>query len=665
MKKLDQYLQDERDSLDVDAPPPAVWEAIEAQLHPKERKWPRLLRYAAIALLLMGVGSVITFMVLPNRSYYHDEIAELADEYSSYNYSLPITAPEPDEKRELPATGGSGIVDHSTSTHLWSSGGGSQVMACRDVNFASSSGIVGELNYEGFRAVRGNVYKTLKGEADAAIASNGANGGLAEYALYGWEYEEEGEYGFYDQAAYNPIVENTFASPHIAPVSTFSIDVDRASYANVRGQLNDDMLPDPNAVRIEEFINYFDYDYPQPTDEHPFSITTEIGDCPWNDNHKLVLVGLQGKEMPKEDLPKSNLVFLLDVSGSMDEPDKLPLLKESFGLLVEQLREEDRVAIVVYAGAAGVVLPPTPGNERRTIMNALDRLEAGGSTDGGEGIELAYKLADRHFIEGGNNRVILATDGDFNVGLTNQDALVKLIERKRESGVALSVLGFGDGNYMDNQMEQLADNGNGNCAYIDQLKEAEKVLVQEMSGTLVTIAKDVKLQLEFNPANVQSYRLIGYENRMLAKEDFDDDTKDAGELGAGHQVTALYEVELCGEGLELVQGSDLKYQNTFLSPTYIDEILSVKFRYKRPNEDQSNLLTKVLMNDDYRNSQNLKFAASVAEFGLILRGSAYRGNANLQQAIDLAAANKGVDANAYRQEFIDLIEQFRTLRAGL
>ena len=338
---------------------------------------------------------------------------------------------------------------------------------------------------------------------------------------------------------YSKIDENPFLSAKANPLSTFSIDVDVASYANVRRFINENRLPYPDAVRIEEMINYFDYDYINPTEDHPFSINTEVGECPWNNDHYLVHVGLQGEKMANEDLPPSNLVFLLDVSGSMNAPNKLPLLKSAFKLLVSQLDKNDRIAIAVYAGAAGLVLPSTPASHQEIIIDALNSLEAGGSTAGGAGIKLAYKIAQDNFIQGGNNRVILATDGDFNVGASSEGELVRMIEEKRENGVFLSVLGFGTGNYKDSKMEQIADKGNGNYAYIDNILEAKKVLVNEMGGTLYTIAKDVKIQVEFNPAIIKGYRLIGYENRIMAAEDFNDDTKDAGELGAGHTVTAF------------------------------------------------------------------------------------------------------------------------------
>jgi Ca-activated chloride channel family protein len=457
---------------------------------------------------------------------------------------------------------------------------------------------------------------------------------------------------------YDRIYENRFLKAIDNPLSTFSIDVDTASYANVRRFITDGRLPYPDAVRIEELINYFSYDYPQPEGEHPFSFFTEISECPWNTKHRLVHIGIQGKQIPKEQLPPNNLVFLIDVSGSMNSLNKLPLLKEAFTLLVNEMRREDRIAIVVYAGAAGVVLPPTSGTDREVIIEALENLSAGGSTAGGQGIALAYETARKYYNPQGNNRVILATDGDFNVGPSSDAELVRLIEEKRNMGIFLTVLGFGMGNYKDSKMEKLADKGNGNYAYIDTISEAKKVLVNEMGSTLLTIAKDVKIQIEFNPARVDSYRLIGYENRVLAKEDFDDDEKDAGELGAGHSVTALYEVVP-------FHGDDgkapLKYQETTISKdAYATaEIMTMKFRYKKPGADES-ILIEIPVQDHNKalasTSDNFRFSAAVAELGLLLRKSEYKGNATYTQVLDLARGARGRDEYGYRAGFISLVE---------
>ena len=457
---------------------------------------------------------------------------------------------------------------------------------------------------------------------------------------------------------YTPINENQFLQVAQTPLSTFSIDVDGAGYSNMRRFLNNDQLPPPDAVKLEEMINYFHYDLPEPASEHPFSITTEAATCPWNTEHQLVQISLKGQSIDKSEMPANNLVFLIDVSGSMDSYDKLALLKKGFNLLIDELREEDRVSIVVYAGAAGLVLPPTSGINKKKIIGALDQLNAGGSTAGGEGIELAYKIAKKNFKSNGNNRVILATDGDFNVGISDDDALVRLIEEKRETGIFLSVMGFGTGNLQDGKMEKIADNGNGNYSYIDNILEAKKVLVTEMGGTLLTIAKDVKLQVEFNPLKVAHYRLIGYENRLLAAKDFDDDTKDAGELGSGHTVSALYEIIPTGSASAKDPG--LKYQSLHVvdSSKYADELLTVKFRYKAPDEDKSKLITKVLPSDlNAQPSENFRFASAVAEFGLVLRNSAFKGNANLEKVLERAQKAKGDDLYGYRADFIQLVEK--------
>ncbi len=465
---------------------------------------------------------------------------------------------------------------------------------------------------------------------------------------------------------YEGISENGFHDPLKDPLSTFSIDVDAASYSNMRRFIHLGQRPPKEAVRVEEMINYFDYDYAQPKGDDPFSITTEISNAPWNTKHKLVHIGLQGKNIAKDNLPPSNLVFLIDVSGSMSDENKLPLLKSSFKLLVEQLREQDRVAIVVYAGAAGLVLPSTSGSDKKKIIGALENLQAGGSTAGGEGIRLAYEIAKENFKKGGNNRVILATDGDFNVGESSNEAMEKLIESKRNDGVFLTTLGFGMGNYKDSKMEVLADKGNGNYMYIDSILEAQKALVNEFGGTLFTIAKDVKLQIEFNPAKVKSYRLIGYENRMLKSEDFNNDKKDAGELGSGHSVTALYEVIPVGveSSFDLVDA--LKYQPVkkqepvqVTKSDFNDEILTVKFRYKKPDGDVSKLIVHPLVDEHVsieKTSDNFRWSAAVAAFGMILRDSEYVKNYSTAEAIKLAHSAKGKDVEGYRIEFINLMK---------
>lgn len=462
--------------------------------------------------------------------------------------------------------------------------------------------------------------------------------------------------------AYEEIVENAFENVKTKPLSTFSIDVDKASYSNIRRMINNGQEIPVNSVKIEEMVNYFDYSYPQPTEDHPFSINTEQIQTPWNTDTQLVRVGLQGKTYENDALPASNLTFLIDVSGSMGNSNKLPLLKSAFKLLVNQLRPQDNVSIVVYAGAAGVVLEPTSGIEKEKIIAALDKLNSGGSTAGGQGIELAYSLAEKNFKKNGNNRVILATDGDFNVGASSDKDMEKLIEEKRKTGVSLSVLGFGYGNYKDSKLETLADKGNGNHAYIDTMQEAQKVFGKEFGGTLYTIAKDVKIQVEFNPSVVQAYRLIGYENRLLADEDFIDDTKDAGELGSGHTVTALYEVIPVGVKSEYLKNiADLKYTKSELTSNFSDELFTVKFRYKKPDGDKSIEMVHVHENKVQEASIDMQFASAVALFGMQLRDSQYDNNGKLIDVLNLAKAGRGSDKNGYRSEFMRLVNTYKSL----
>lgn len=500
--------------------------------------------------------------------------------------------------------------------------------------------------------------ESLQAPYQMAVAnSNSATAMKGPAGLYG---DEEGTGG----ERYAQINENPFLETVQAPLSTFSIDVDTAAYSNVRRFIKDGQLPPKDAVRIEEMVNYFDYNYPQPLGDVPFSVNTETASCPWNSKHRLALIGLQGKKVSLDNTPPSNLVFLIDVSGSMNDEKKLPLVKQGLKILVNQLKPSDRVALAVYAGTSGLVLPSTPGSRKNEILNAVDRLEAGGSTNGGQGIQLAYQVAKENFIANGNNRVILATDGDFNVGLTGDGELVNMIESKRKSGIFLSVFGFGSGNLNDSMMEKLADKGNGNYAYIDSQEEARKALGEQVAGTLYTIAKDVKIQVEFNPAKVAGYRLLGYENRILANKDFDDDRKDAGEIGAGHTVTAIYEIVPAGEKVEN-DGIELKYSKVQPSDTrFNSELLTVKLRYKEPAGSQSKLLTMGLMDggqDISGASENLKFAASVAQFGLLLRDSRYKGSASVDSVISLANAANSHDLNGYRGEFINLVSQAKRL----
>ena len=468
---------------------------------------------------------------------------------------------------------------------------------------------------------------------------------------------------------YDRIEDNPFLGVNGNPLSTFSIDVDRAAYGNVRRFLRNGQRPPADAVRIEEMINYFPYTLPEPRGTDPVSITTEVTTAPWQPRHQLVRIALQSQRIETASLPPNNLVFLIDVSGSMLSPDKLPLVKQSLRLLVDQMRPQDHVAIVAYAGAAGLVLPSTSGDEKEAIIQAIERLEAGGSTAGGAGIELAYRTAQQHFLSHGNNRVILATDGDFNVGMSSDGELERLIERKRTEGTYLTILGFGSGNYQDAKMEKLAKHGNGNYGYIDDLAEARKLLVRELGATLLTVANDVKLQVEFNPRRVQAYRLIGYEDRLLRTEDFTDDRKDAGDLGAGHQVTALYEIVPVGvQGTVTLQETEpLRYEpvtgEARSSTASSNELLFVKLRYKRPGESNSRLMTHPVAARTVRGSEDMRFASSVAAFGMLLRQSAHAGNTSAAQVLEQARAALGKDEGGYRAEFIRLVERYRTLRA--
>ena len=469
--------------------------------------------------------------------------------------------------------------------------------------------------------------------------------------------------------AYDRITDNPFIRVSQDPLATFSIDVDTASYANVRRFISKNQLPPRDAVRIEEMINYFSYDYGQPAGQHPIAAQMEVASAPWSPEHRLVRIGIKGKDLDLNRRPSSNLVFLIDVSGSMQPAEKLPLLKNAMKLLVDKLSENDRVSMIVYAGASGMVLPPTTGGRKDVILRALENLEAGGSTNGASGIQFAYNLAVSNYIRGGINRVILATDGDFNVGVTNQGDLIRLIEEKAKSGVFLSVLGFGIGNLKDSTLEKLADTGNGNYAYIDTLNEARKVLVEQMGGTLVTIAKDVKIQIEFNPAQVNAYRLIGYENRVLRNEDFNNDLKDAGDMGAGHTVTALFEVVPTGGEIAVPGVDPLKYQ-TSAAPVRSStrEMLTLKIRYKDPEGSQSKLLEALLLDAGRpfsAASADYRFASSVAAFGMILRDSPYRGTASLSAVLDMAEGSRGSDRNGYRQEFIGLVNRARSLNGEL
>jgi Ca-activated chloride channel family protein len=526
---------------------------------------------------------------------------------------------------------------------------------------------------------RGQVFANREGGVVAIRAGKGRRiviVGKDQPALPGLPQQGQG-----NTEAYDRITDNEFLAVRENPLSTFSIDVDTASYANVRRFLDSGSLPPKDAVRIEELINYFDYDYPQPKGDDPFSVNVEVAPAPWNPKHLLAKIGLKGREIAPEKRPAMNLVFLLDVSGSMDEPNKLPLVRQSMKLLVERLNPQDRVAIVVYAGASGMALPSTPASHKKEIEAAIDSLSPGGSTNGAAGIQLAYDIAKANFIKDGANRVILCTDGDFNVGVTNQGDLLRLIEEKAKSNVFLTVLGFGMGNYKDSTLEKLADKGNGNYGYVDTEREAKKLLVDQLGGTLVTIAKDVKIQVEFNPAQVGAYRLIGYENRMLKAEDFNNDKKDAGEIGAGHTVTALYEITPVGDNGGASGVDPLKYQKrdmpenraVAVAEPVSDELMTVKLRYKQPDGDTSKLITRPVPNTWLRDrgmyvfnapaklTTDFQFAAAVAEFGMLLRESPYKGDATWKSASDLAENGLGKDAQGYRHEFLKLIQQAKQL----
>ncbi len=505
-------------------------------------------------------------------------------------------------------------------------------------------------------------YAPTAGAPEYYAESTTADGLAAEGNFSFAVNEEMADYDFdfpeveFNTEEYNTITENRFLSAITSPLSTFSADVDTASYANVRRYIDDRNLPPADAVRIEELLNYFTYDYPEPDGDQPFSVTTEMSDCPWNPDTRLMLIGLQAEKPETEQLPPSNLVFLIDVSGSMDSADKLPLVKDAFMLLTEQLGSDDRISIVTYASSDKVVLEGASGDQKQLIMDAINELEAGGSTAGSDGIKTAYKIAQKYFIEDGNNRVILATDGDLNVGVTSEGELKRLIEKKRDLGVFLSVMGFGTGNIKDNKMEALADNGNGSYHYIDNQAEARRVLIDEIGGTLFTVAKDVKFQIEFNPAVVKGYRLIGYENRIMEAEDFNDDTKDAGEIGAGHRVTVLYEVADMDSPME-IDAPELTFQTG--SDNGSSDYALLKIRYKEPEGSESKLLTYPVAADIYsaEASDNLVFASAVAQYGMLLRDSQYSGSATYQSILAQLDSRDGLLSDDYRTDFRRIVEE--------
>lgn len=485
---------------------------------------------------------------------------------------------------------------------------------------------------------------------DSAYRGSKAGGGYYNSA--------ENNYSEMNTEEYSTIKENPFLSAKTNPLSTFSADVDTASYANVRRMINQGSNVVTDAVRIEEMINYFNYDYKQPQGSDPFSVTTEIAGCPWNMDSKLLSIGIKAKDIDYAEMPKSNIVFLIDVSGSMGQSNKLPLLIQSFSMLVENMNNDDIVSIVTYAGSDTIALEGVKGSNKKEIISTLEELISGGSTNGASGINTAYELAEKYFIKGGNNRVIIATDGDLNVGVSSESGLKELIESKKKTGVFLSVLGFGMGNYKDNKMEAMADNGNGNYAYIDTLLEAKKVLVEEMGGTLFTVAKDVKFQVEFNPAIVKGYRLIGYENRLLNTEDFNNDNKDAGEIGAGHRVTVLYEVVMTDSKMNIPE-TQLKNQDESQTTIKSDEWLTVNIRYKEPDKSESKLLSYPVDSKSYTKtpSENILFASSVAQFGMLLRKSEYKGTSTYKSLLDTLSQLDCVKNDQYKKEFVTLVKK--------
>ncbi|MEA5127080.1 MAG: von Willebrand factor type A domain-containing protein [Proteiniphilum sp.] len=537
-----------------------------------------------------------------------------------------------------------------------------EVCLQQDVALLEETVVIGYGTQNKVRNITGAVTSLFQGRAAGIRIRGGSQYDAAVFPRYPYIAREA------NTEEYESFRENRFLSAEKQPLSTFSLDVDAASYGNIRRMVNQGQMPPKDAVRVEEMVNYFSYNYPQPTDGHPVKIVTETAVCPWNKGYRLLRIGVKAKEIPSETLPASNFVFLIDVSGSMYSTDKLPLVKSSMKLLVNNLRPQDRVAIVTYAGAAGEVLPSTSGADKQKIMDALEGLQAGGSTAGGAGIQLAYKIAGKNFVKDGNNRVILCTDGDFNVGVSTTEGLESLIEAKRKSGIFLTVLGYGMGNYKDNKLQTLAQKGNGNHAYIDNLQEANKVVVNEFGSTMHTIAKDVKIQVEFNPAFVNAYRLIGYESRLLDNEDFNDDLKDAGELGPGHTVTALYEIVPMGVEAPLGKVDPLKYQSSEKEAsvpqfTNSNELLTVKLRYKKPDEEVSRKLeVPVLANTVNGNvSEEMNFVMAVAMFGQLLRDSDFKGDASYAKVVELARKGLNDDPNGYRREFIRLVEAVEQL----
>ncbi|GAB5417467.1 MAG: hypothetical protein Crog4KO_30490 [Crocinitomicaceae bacterium] len=656
---------------DVFETPKDLWSNIESKLDAPAKK-----RRIGLWSTIGGAAAVLLVTLLvTNQQESNPESKTAQKNFMADSRDLKTTMPDREDakNKKVQANTSSSEQDTGVGNAVTPNADGTATMdmALRDVGSANSNG--NNIGWSG--TANGTVHSNFtRGRNNGGVASNIPNPYAGEYvgkvanqnqqsllqkSMEMWDMDVEPTHG----STYDAIQENNFISTAEESQSTFSIDVDGASYSDVRGMIQRGVLPNANAVRMEELINYFPYNYDEPTGEHPFAFHSEVIDCPWNSKHQLMKIGIKGESIQKEALPPNNLVFLLDVSGSMTSADKLGLIKKGFNLLVQEMREEDRIAICVYAGAAGVVLEPTSGANKDKIMDAINRLEAGGSTAGGQGIELAYATAQKYFNPKGNNRVILATDGDFNVGMSNDDALVKLIERKRETGVALTILGVGHDNFQSSKMEKLANNGNGNFSYIDNILEAKKVLVTEMGATLKTIAKDVKIQLDFNPDQVASYRLIGYENRLLANEDFDNDAVDAGELGAGHTVTAIYEI-IPGKSEGNTNGSAVENLiNIFTGNTFEQEDLAVlKFRYKQPLGSESQLIRTNISNQTSATSTDMYFITAVIEYGLLLRDSEYKGTANFDRILQNARMGLGRDPYGYRSEFIQLVQKTKRLK---
>jgi len=633
------YIEENRGDLDLNAPDERNWAAIQERIAPPQKK-----QFKGIKLIAGLAAVLVVGLIAINYTSSRQETKELSLEtYSGYEA----------EGEEKIGNGGG-----RTNNVQWTPNPNVQYKynitnsATNEVylNVGDSYGV----NYSYCIDVAAN------SPAPASVFKGNGLGWQSNYgAIDREDYRNRETFDvdrYYEQ--YDNFNENEFESPLEKPMSTFGLDADGASYSNVRRFIMGGYLPPKNAVKIEEMVNYFDYDLPEPDAGKPFSVTTELAYCPWNKEHQLMQVALNGKSIQMDEKQANNLVFLIDVSGSMGSADKLPLLKKSLYLVVNEMQADDRIAIVVYAGASGLVLPSTSGANKSRILDAIENLESGGSTNGEAGIQLAYSTAVENYISDGNNRVILATDGDFNVGTSGDAELVRLIEQKRETGVYLSVLGFGTGNLQSSKMEKLAQNGNGNYFYIDNLMEAKKVLVNEIGGTLVTIANDVKFQIEFNPECVKNYRLLGYENRILETRDFDDDKKDAGDLGAGHSVIAFFEIEP-NDSLELQTGQNLRYQNSrsLTSSKITEELAEVKLRYKKPGSKSSKLLRYTVGREaELKVSDNMGFASAVAEFALLIRESDYRGEASFENILKRAEKHLGADVHGYRKEFIQMVK---------